>query len=105
MIPAPQPALRPCPGAAAITMPHRLLVFPDDTAQSLIDALTGAARSINIRMFLFTDPAMLAGAAARQRSVQVRVMLSPQRATAPATTGDAREAAGGRRRGAARPSR
>ena len=41
-------------------MPSRLLVFPDDTARSLIDALNGAQQSVNIRMFLFTDPDMLA---------------------------------------------
>ena len=61
-------------------MPSRLLVFPDDTAQSLIDALDGAKQSINIRMFLFTDPDMLAAVqAARRRGVTVRVMLNPQR--------------------------
>ena len=61
-------------------MPHRLIVLPDDTAKPLIDALAGAKRSINIRMFLFTDPEMLAAVqAAQARGVKVRVMLNPQR--------------------------
>ena len=61
-------------------MSHRLLVLPDDTARPLIDALNGAQRTINIRMFLFTDPDMLAAVqAAQERGVKVRVMLNPQR--------------------------
>jgi phosphatidylserine/phosphatidylglycerophosphate/cardiolipin synthase-like enzyme len=61
-------------------MPHRLLVLPDATAQPLIDALTGAQRTINIRMFLFTDPDLIAAVTAAQgRGVKVRVMLNPQR--------------------------
>ena len=61
-------------------MSHRLLVLPDATAQPLIDALVGAQRSINIRMFLFTDPDMIAAVkAAQARGVKVRVMLNPQR--------------------------
>ena len=61
-------------------MSSRLLVFPDDTARSLIDALDGAREAINIRMFLFTDPHMLAAVqTAQQRGVRVRVMLNPQR--------------------------
>jgi cardiolipin synthase A/B len=61
-------------------MSHRLIVLPDDGAQPLIDALDGAKRAINIRMFLFTDPAMIAAVqAAAARGVTVRVMLNPQR--------------------------
>lgn len=61
-------------------MSHSLLVFPDDTAKPLLDALAGAQRAINIRMFLFTDPSMVeAVKAAHQRGVRVRVMLNPQR--------------------------
>lgn len=61
-------------------MTHRLIVLPDDTARPLIDALDGARRSVNIRMFLFTDPDMVqAVKAAEKRGVKVRVMLNPQR--------------------------
>ena len=73
-------------------MPHRLIVLPDDTAQSLIDALDGAKQSINIRMFLFTDPSMLAAVqAARKRGVTVRVMLNPQRRDGTSDNEDTRE--------------
>jgi cardiolipin synthase A/B len=59
---------------------HSLIVLPDDTAKPLIDALDGARSSINIRMFLFTDPSMVeAVKAAEKRGVKVRVMLNPAR--------------------------
>jgi phosphatidylserine/phosphatidylglycerophosphate/cardiolipin synthase-like enzyme len=74
-------------------MAFRLLVFPDDTARSLIDALNGAQQTINIRMFLFTDPDMLAAVqAARKRGVQVRVMLNPKRRDGSSDNEDARQA-------------
>jgi cardiolipin synthase len=61
-------------------MSHRLIVFPDDTAQAIIDPIRAARRSINIRMFLFTDPALLDEViAAKGRGVHVRVMLNPAR--------------------------
>ena len=40
-------------------MPHTLIVLPDDTAKPILDALAAAKRSLNIRMFLFTDPTLL----------------------------------------------
>lgn len=40
-------------------MSHTLIVFPDDTAQAIVEPLRAAKRSINIRMFLFTDPTLL----------------------------------------------
>jgi len=61
-------------------MSHQLIVLPDDTGKPIIDAIEGAKRSLNIRMFLFTDPTLLqAVCAAQQRGVQVRVMLNPAR--------------------------
>jgi phosphatidylserine/phosphatidylglycerophosphate/cardiolipin synthase-like enzyme len=61
-------------------MSHHLLVFPDDSAQPLLAALAGAKQSVNVRMFLFTDPSMVeAVKAAHQRGVKVRVMLNPKR--------------------------
>jgi len=74
-------------------MTHRLIVLPDDTAKPLIDALAGARHSINIRMFLFTDPDMVeAVKAAEQRGVKVRVMLNPQRRDGSAENEDTRKA-------------
>ena len=61
-------------------MSHTLIVLPDDTSKPLIDALAAAARSLNVRMFLFTDPTLLkAVIAAKRRGVHVRVMLNPAR--------------------------
>jgi cardiolipin synthase A/B len=61
-------------------MSHSLIVLPDDTAKPILDALDGAARSLNIRMFLFTDPTLLnAVIAAKRRGVKLRVMLNPAR--------------------------
>lgn len=61
-------------------MSHKLIVLPDDTAQPFIDAIEGAKKSLNIRMFLFTDTTLLdAVIAAHRRGVKVRVMLNPAR--------------------------
>jgi cardiolipin synthase len=74
-------------------MTDRLIVLPDDTAKPLIDALAGARRSVNIRMFLFTDPDMVTAVkAAEARGVKVRVMLNPQRRDGSAENEETRRA-------------
>ena len=61
-------------------MSHRLIILPDDTADAIIDPINAACHSLNIRMFLFTDPTLLnAVIAAKRRGVHVRVMLNPAR--------------------------
>jgi cardiolipin synthase len=61
-------------------MTHSLIVLPDDTAQPILDAVSAAKQSLQIRMFLFTDPALIdAVVAAKHRGVAVRVMLNPAR--------------------------
>ena len=61
-------------------MSHRLIVLPDDTASAIIDPINAARRTLNVRMFLFTDPSLLnAVIAAKHRGVHVRVMLNPAR--------------------------
>jgi cardiolipin synthase len=61
-------------------MSYSLIVLPEDTAQPILDALSAAQRSIQIRMFLFTDPGLTdAVIAAKRRGVKVRVMLNPAR--------------------------
>ena len=61
-------------------MSHTLIVLPEDTAKPILDAINGAKRSLNIRMFLFTDPTLLGAViAAKRRGVKVRVMLNPAR--------------------------
>jgi cardiolipin synthase A/B len=61
---------------------HRLIVLPDDTSKPLIEAINSAKVALNIRMFLFTDETLLGAViAAKQRGVNVRVMLNPARRT------------------------
>jgi phosphatidylserine/phosphatidylglycerophosphate/cardiolipin synthase-like enzyme len=61
-------------------MSHDLIVLPDDSAAPIVDAINGAKRKLQIRMFLFTDPTMLQTVlAAKRRGVAVRVMLNPAR--------------------------
>ncbi len=61
-------------------MPRSLIVLPDDSAKPILDAINGATKSLRIKMFIFTDPELLAGViAARKRGVKVRVMLNPAR--------------------------
>ncbi len=57
-----------------------LLVMPDDTSKPILDAVMGAAKSLRIKMFLFSEPDLLeAMVAAHRRGVAVRVMLNPAR--------------------------
>jgi cardiolipin synthase len=61
-------------------MSHALVVLPDDSAKPIVDAINGAKRALQIRMFLFTDATMLQTVvAAKKRGVKVRVMLNPAR--------------------------
>jgi len=74
-------------------MSHILIVLPDDTAKPILDAINSAAHSLNIRMFLFTDPALLdAVMAAHKRGVKVRVMLNPARRSGESENEEARKA-------------
>jgi cardiolipin synthase A/B len=65
--------------------------MPDDTPQPLLDAIDRAAKSLRIKMFLFSDPRLLdAVIAAHRRGVQVRVMLNPQRRSGEKENGECR---------------
>src|SRR5882672_5079785 len=35
-----------------------LVVLPDDSAQPILDAISAAAKSIRVKMFVFSDPAL-----------------------------------------------
>ncbi|WFU75530.1 hypothetical protein [Bradyrhizobium sp. CB2312] len=48
-------------------MSHKLIVLPDDTIDSIRDPINSAKRSLNIRMFLFTDPTLLKAVIAAQQ--------------------------------------
>ncbi|MGA9568371.1 MAG: phospholipase D-like domain-containing protein [Candidatus Korobacteraceae bacterium] len=61
-------------------MSRSLIVLPDDSARPILDAINHSSKSLRIKMFLFSDPAVLqAVIAARKRGVSVRVMLNPAR--------------------------
>jgi phosphatidylserine/phosphatidylglycerophosphate/cardiolipin synthase-like enzyme len=57
-----------------------LLVLPDDTGQPIINAINTAKKSLRIKMFIFSDPDLIATTvAAKGRGVDVKVMLNPAR--------------------------
>jgi cardiolipin synthase A/B len=57
-----------------------IIVLPEDSAKPILDAIHRAERSLRIKMFVFSDPALLnAVIAAHTRGVNVRVMLNPER--------------------------
>ena len=61
-------------------MSRSLIVLPDDSARPIVDAINGAAKSLRVKMFVFSDPQLLKSVlAARARGVKVRVMLNPAR--------------------------
>ena len=61
-------------------MSRSLIVLPDDSASPILEAIAAAQHSLRIKMFLFSDPALLeAVIAAQKRGVKVRVMLNPAR--------------------------
>ena len=71
---------------------HSAIIFPDDSVSQLIGAIDSATRSLRIKMFVFTDPALLkAVTAAGHRSVKVQVMLNPARRDGEDENGSTRE--------------
>jgi cardiolipin synthase len=61
-------------------MSRSLVVLPDDSAKAIVDAIHQAVKSLRIKMFVFTDPSLLAAVLeAHRRGVVVRIMLNPKR--------------------------
>jgi cardiolipin synthase A/B len=61
-------------------MSRSLIVLPDDSVLPVLSAITGATKSLRIKMFIFSDPTLMAAVVdARRRGVHVRVMLNPAR--------------------------
>ena len=61
-------------------MSRSLIVMPDDTAKPILDAINSATKSIRVKMFILSDPSLLAAViAARKRGLKVRIMLNPAR--------------------------
>ncbi len=57
-----------------------LIVLPDESSKPFLDAINAAKKSLQIKMFVFSDPGLLnAVVAAHQRGVKVRVMLNAAR--------------------------
>ena len=73
-------------------MSRSLVVLPDDSAQPILDALNGATKSLRVKMFVFSDPALLkAVTEAQHRGVKVRVMLNPARRSGEAENEESRK--------------
>lgn len=73
-------------------MSRSLVVLPDDSAQPILDALNGATKSLRVKMFVFSDPALLkAVIEAQRRGVKVRVMLNPARRSGEAENEESRK--------------
>jgi len=61
-------------------MSRSLIVMPDDSAKPILDAIEAATKSLRVKMFIFSDPALLKAVIdARARGLKVRVMLNPAR--------------------------
>ena len=61
-------------------MSRSLVVLPDDSAKPILAAIDGAARTLRVKMFVFSDPMLLSAVrGAKRRGVNVRVMLNPAR--------------------------
>src|SRR5580693_1781216 len=61
-------------------MAHSLIVLPDDSATPILAAIDAAARTLRVKMFVFSDPGLIqAVIAAKRRGVKVQVMLNPAR--------------------------
>jgi len=74
-------------------MSRSLIVLPDDTAKPILEAIASAAKSIRVKMFLFSDPSLLAAIiAAQHRGVDVRIMLNPERRDGEKENNDSRKA-------------
>jgi phosphatidylserine/phosphatidylglycerophosphate/cardiolipin synthase-like enzyme len=61
-------------------MARSLIVLPDDSAAPILAAIDRASRSLRVKMFVFSDGALLTAViAAKRRGVKVQVMLNPAR--------------------------
>ena len=74
-------------------MPSRsLVVLPEDSVKPILDAIGTASKSLRVKMFIFSDPALLkAVVAAQRRGVKVRVMLNSARRSGAADNDDTRK--------------
>ena len=79
---------------------RNVLVLPDDSPKPILDAIERAKKSLRVKMFIFSDPALLkAVIAAHDRGVKVRVMLNPARRSGEDDNAESRKTLARRRRG------
>jgi phosphatidylserine/phosphatidylglycerophosphate/cardiolipin synthase-like enzyme len=72
-------------------MSRELFIFPEATAKPLLAGIEAAQKTLRIKMFVFSDPALIAAViAARKRGVDVRVMLNPARRSGETENEDSR---------------
>jgi cardiolipin synthase A/B len=80
------------------TSTRTIIVLPDDTKKPIVDAIEAAKKSIQIKMFVFSDPDLInAVIAAKKRGIDIQVMLNPARRSGEEENSDTRkqlEAAG-----------
>jgi cardiolipin synthase A/B len=70
-----------------------LIVLPDESAKPILDAINAAKKMLQVKMFVFSDPALLkAVVAAHRRGVKVRVMLNAARRSGEDDNKDVRKA-------------
>jgi cardiolipin synthase A/B len=73
-------------------MSRSLLVMPDDTSKPLLEAIDGAAKTLRVKMFTFSDPGLVqAVIGAAKRGVAVRVMLNAARRSGEAENEETRK--------------
>ena len=69
-----------------------IIILPDDTGQSIIDAINQAEKTLRVKMFLFSDPDLIkAVIEAKQRGVRLKVMLNPARRSGAEENEDTRQ--------------
>ena len=69
---------------------HQLIVMPDDGLEAMTQAISGARKSLAVKMFLLTEPALVAAlVAAHRRGVETRVILNKARRSGEEDNGDA----------------
>ena len=57
---------------------HHLIVQPDDGIDPILKTLNGAIKSLDIKMFQFTDPVLIGAVVnAHKRGIKVRVSGAP----------------------------
>jgi cardiolipin synthase len=73
-------------------MSRSIIVLPDDSAKPILAAIASAARSIRVKMFIFSDPSLLqAVIVAQHRGVDLRIMLNRERRDGEKENNDARK--------------